>query len=318
MKKIVIIGNDIHAFVAAYIFRKSGFKVVLLDGSENGNGIVHDFIYIRNTPDTLSLVRDLDVLYSIYPVRGGIMLHEKVYPFPRHLRNLDKDYVKRIRYDYFKKTRKIVIENTTKAMVRPIATKTKTAIRSDLRELCEKLTKSIIIVKRKIHKVAKSFVEFGNNGKISFDKLVVACPLWEFKEVADWHIPSVLAMRSHVACVTQKEDVYTKYDYIYTPYTPANCIHFLWNDGERFYVEMSGAFDRLSLESDLNFLFKRGWYLTKVYKDLAGYILPFETSVTWPKNVSPISPFSMWSDCLSFDDTLFEVKRLAKKWISER
>lgn len=314
--KVVVIGSDIHAFVAAYVFRKKGFKVVLLKENEEESAITHDFIYIRNTPDTLSLMKDLEVLYSIYIVRGGIMLHETIFPFPKHFRTLDKEYVKRIRYDYFRKTRKIVVANTAKAMLRPIATKTKTAIRADLSELCKQLTESVIFVKRKITKVTNHFVKIQNCSEIYFDKLVIACPLWELRDVAEWHIPDVLTMRAHVACVIPKGDVYGKYDYIYTPYTPANCVHFLWNDGEKFHAEMSGTYDKLSLESDLNFLFKRGWYLTKVYKDLKGCTLPFEVNVGWPKNVHPVSPLSLWSDCLSFDDTLFEAKRLAREWTS--
>lgn len=314
--RVLVLGEGIYAFAAAYVFKQHGMKVLILNQGENQTEISQDFLYIRNTPETTRMMKGLGILYSTFIVRGGIMLHEEMQPFPQCFKQLDKDYVSRIRYDYFRKTRKIKTTNTVKAMLKPISTKTKTAIRADVFELNQKMSSSTKVIRRKATKITSRYVEVMGGQRIHFDKLVVACPLWEIKEAATWPIPDVLAMRSHVARVTSKTDIYEKFDFFFTPYTPANCIHFVWSDGEFFFTEMSGEFDMLALKSDLNFLFKQGWYISRIYKNLKGYTLPFQADVSWPANIHPVSPYSRWNDQLSFDDTVSEATRLVKEWTS--
>jgi hypothetical protein len=136
------------------------------------------------------------------------------------------------------------------------------------------------------------------------------------RELVSWYIPHGVAMKLNIANVQIRRDKYAAWDYVYTPYTPANAIHRFSPHNSEYAVEINGELDQLALESDLNFLFCEGWYIHSLQRNLKGHLLPLEQNFQWPGNVAPLGRFAQWDSRATVDTVHDEALKIGKRWFS--
>lgn len=319
MKKVIIIGGDIAGLLCAYLFKKYGVEVKVIEPGLLGENFIDgglEFIY--NTQPITTILNELDILYSDYNIHGGILLRDKIEKYPAYFKNkkIKKVEVQRIKSDYFRKTRlvKAIIDNPKKAISDLLeTTRSKRAVRMDNEELVFSLSKNLNIIKATPLSIDDSNV-LTTRGKFKYDFLVFTQPLWVLKDLVDWYVPYSLATKLNTVTVIALGHKYIAYDYILTPYTPSDHIHRFFSYEQGFKMEISGELDYYKLQSDLNFIFKNGWYLKDIKQDLFGFLLPLENKVQWPYKIAPLGRFAKWDQKITLDTTLVEIIELAKKW----
>lgn len=79
-------------------------------------------------------------------------------------------------------------------------------------------------------------------------------------------------------------------------------------------MESNGELDREKLESDLNFIFREGWYIEDLREGLKGHLLDLEKEPEWPDNIAPIGRFAKWDPRATTDVTLEDAEALAQRW----
>jgi hypothetical protein len=131
-----------------------------------------------------------------------------------------------------------------------------------------------------------------------------------------FYVPQACAMKLNIAHVQPKHDKYAKWDFVYTPYTPANYIHRLSPHEGIYTVEANGELDEIKLHSDLHFIFDDGYCVTKVHSGLKGHLLPLEVQPEYPANIAPIGRFARWDSRATVDVVLEDSIALAKRWFS--
>jgi len=322
MKKVVIIGGGISGLVCSWAFSKYNAQVMVLEPNEiGGEFLAGGLKYIHKTEMVESLFNDLNLPWSGFMVKGGILLRGEVEKYPAHLATLSKKDALRIQGDHFRKTRRMEPGDFARnAMNDPASVKPKKAIRCDFSSLIKRLAAGTQIEKMAASKIGDNYVVV-TDGKttkaIDYDYLVVTIPLWAVKRASKWDISDCVAMELNIAIVTPNKDLYSNWDYVYTPYTPSGCIHRLSPDGGDYAVEANGSLDNLALHSDLNFLFNEGWAVKKIRTGLKGHLLPLEYQPSHPRNVALLGRFACWESRMTVDVTLEKSMELAKEWLSE-
>src|SRR5690606_22946505 len=148
-----------------------------------------------------------------------------------------------------------------KAMNDPAATKPRRALRCHFPDMIHALAEYANAYKATLHhiKLKTNELIMSDGKSVPFDKLILTIPLWVIRDVAPFDVPQGMAMRLNLVDVIPVRDRYAKWDYVYTPYTPANQVHRFSPRGRAYSVEVNGEMDRDSLESDLNFIFDEGY-----------------------------------------------------------
>lgn len=315
-KRVVIVGGGISGLLINYVMSKcSDVECTLLEpGPLGGEFLSGGLKYIHRTDEFANMLDELDIVWSDYAVRGGIMLHGNVEHYPRHLQTMDKSRADRIRYDHFKKTRRI--EPGTfgaKAMNDPESDRAK-AIRCDFQELISKLGALANVKASRLDRIEPKFVTSNGGATYWYDYLFLTIPLWVIQSAAYFQVPSAAALRLNICQVEPLKDHYSKWDYVYTPYTPADAIHRISSHEGGYSCEVNGQFDLTSFLSDLSFLFPEGWTIKALKEGLKGHLLPLPSPLALPGNIATIGRFASWDPRSTSDVVLSEAQTAAKNW----
>lgn len=299
MKTVLIIGGGISGLIASYMFRKcKGLDVKVMEPGEPGGEFAAGGLkYIHRTDDMASMLQDVGMVFSNYSARGGILLHGTVLPYPKCLAEMPKERADRIRYDHYRKTRRQEPnEFSARAMNDPEDADASKAIRCDFQGLIKTLALRCDFIKARLAKIEPNFVLTDRGNKHPYDYLILTIPLWVIKRVAYFGdgIPDGHAMSLNLVNILTHRDAYSKWDYVYTPYTPEGVIHRISPLDSGFSCEANGELDDEKLVSDLNFIFPDGWTVASKREGLKGHLLPLAARPNWPTNVMPLGRFAKW------------------------
>lgn len=316
MKRILIVGGGISGLLSNYVLSKlPGVTCQLLEPGKLGGEFTSGGLkYIHRTDAFVSMLDELGVTWSDYSIRGGIMLHGAVEPYPKIFQTLGKDRADRIRYDHYKKTRRQ--EPSTfgaRAMNDPEADKSK-ALRCDFQDLIDKLGTLANVKAARLDRIEQKFITSNGGVTYWYDYLVSTIPLWVLNQAAYFQTPTCAALRLNVVNVDVLEDTYSKWDYVYTPYTPGNAIHRISSHEGGYSCEVNGELDQAAMVSDLNFMFPDGWTIKSLKEGLKGHLLPLSSPLELPPNVAAIGRFAKWDPRATADVVLSDVLEQAKTW----
>ena len=199
----------------------------------------------------------------------------------------------------------------------PASIKPRKALRCDFGELIQELAKGVQVVEEKFISLKKGTVSLSNQHKLPYDQVVFTIPLWAIRGNVPFYVPHGVAMKLNIAAIMPTRDTYAKWDYVYTPYTPANCIHRFSPYLSGYVVEANGEYDELSLHSDLGFIFPDGYHVERIRTGLKGHLIPLQQPPEWPENVAPLGRFAQWDPRATADVVLDNAKELAQKWIGQ-
>lgn len=315
-KRVVIVGGGPSGLVSAHIFRRCGTSVKLLEpGKLGGEFLSGGLRYIHHTEEMERMLDRLEVAFSPYKVSGGIHLKGLVRPYPDHLWSLPQEDAQRIQTDHYRKTRRTLPDDPSTAMNDPARKGPRRALRCDFHEMIEALASGLDIVDRGLKYITPDHIVLSNGQMLEFDFLVVTIPLWLLRDMAPFYIPETVAARLNVAIVKPRVDNYVQWDYVYTPYTPADCIHRFSPSGGGYEVEANGQLDHVGLESDLHFIFPDGFVIENVREGLKGHLLPLDAQPEWPFNIAPIGRFAKWDSRSTMDVALEDAIHLAERWL---
>lgn len=333
MKKLVIIGGGISGLVCAHAFsRTPGFQITIVEPSSlGGEFLAGGLRYIHKTDQMVDLFESLDIAYSKYPIKGGIMISGKVQKHPQYMKEIPAERANRIQLDHYKKTRRSDPGYMTpRSMNEPGASKPRTALRTDFADFINRLQAVLIdrgvkFVQGSLKSVTKTKAWLdkgctaptgGVINSIPYDCMVLTIPLWLIREIADWGIPECMAMKLNIAHVSLTARAYSAWDYVYTPYTPADLIHRFSPDEGGYSAEMNGEFAMADLLSDLNFIFGGTFAIDSVRQGLKGHLLPLpeDTVIEWPDNVAPIGRFAKWDSRSTVDVAYADSIALSERW----
>jgi hypothetical protein len=317
VKRVLIIGGGISGLIASHVFRacRDVDVRVMEPGKPGGEFTAGGLKYIHRTDSMTAMLGDLGMVYSNYGIRGGILLKGKVEPYPKCLQAMPKEQSRRIQYDHYRKTRRQEPgEFSNRAMNDPEAVGERRAIRCDYELLIDTLAREATFIKARLAKVCDNFVLTDRGNKHDFDFLVLTIPLFVIKRLVDFEVPDGHAMRLNLINVEVQRDAYAKWDYVYTPYTPANAIHRVSTMDGGYSCEVTGELDMKSAEDDLGFLFKSGYYTMDVREGLKGHLLPLMYRPEWPANVAPLGRFAKWDPRSTADVVLDDAIAMARHW----
>lgn len=318
MKRVIIVGGGVSGLVCSHAFKKhKGLDVKVLEPSTPGGEFLAGGLkYIHHTEAMTEMFDELDVLHSNYTVQGGILLRGKVQPYPKCFMEMDKGEARRIQADHYRKTRRAEPDDriAKQAMNDPAAAKPRRALRCHFPEMIEQLAAKADIVPVGLVKVEADHILVSGDRKMPYDYLVMTIPLWIIRQCVSFYVPEGMAMKLNVALVIPSQDSYARWDYVYTPYTPADSIHRISPSGEHYSVETNGDLDNTALASDLNFIFKHGWSIESLREGLKGHLLELERQPNWPENIAPLGRFARWDSRATTDVTLDNATELARRW----
>jgi len=321
MKKVLIVGGGVSGLICSYVFKKyRNVNVKIIEAEQvGGEFLAGGLKYIHRTDEMVSMFVDMDLVFSNYTVRGGIMLKETVQPYPACFQNMEKEKAERIQADHYRKTR--LAEpgaHAKKAMNDPASTKPRKALRTDFEVMIRELAKRADVIRGCLQRVERNHVYLASGQVIPYDYLVLTIPLWIIRKCVNWYVPHGVAMRLNVIKVVPKRDKYARWDYVYTPYTPADAVHRFSPQGAGYAVEVNGDLDHSKLQSDLSFIFDEGWYIKNVKEGLKGHLLPLEQETEWPENIAPLGRFAKWDSRSTMDVALRDSVELAERWLNGR
>lgn len=317
MKKVIIVGGGISGLIASYVFSKyRNLDVKLLEpGAPGGEFAAGGLKYIHRTDAVASMLGDLGLVFSNHSIRGGIMLHGQVHPYPKVLSEVGRARAERILYDHYKKTRRQEpSEFSSRAMNDPEGVQAHQALRCDFMELIKRLAERADIVKARLDKIESRFVTTTGGNSYPYDHLVLTIPLWVIKQAAYFHIPEGHAMRLNIVTVEPLRDPYARWDYVYTPYTPADTIHRFSPSGGGYDCEVNGELNKDGLVSDLNFIFADGWAVVSTREGLKGHLLPLPERPDWPEQIAPLGRFAKWDPRSTADVVAEDAREIAENW----
>lgn len=320
MNRVIIAGGGVSGLVLNHVLGKyKSLDVKLLEpGNLGGEFLSGGLKYIHQTDEMEAMFNSMDILYSPYTVQGGIFLKESVCPYPAVFSEMEKDQTARIQADHYRKTRRTEPGDfAKKAMNDPAAVKPRKALKCDFAEMVKKLGARANVIRAALTKVEADTVSLNNGSKLGFDYLVLTIPLWIIRDIVSWDVPIGLAVKLNIAQVKPARDKYAKWDYVYTPYTPADAVHRFSPNGGGYSVEVNGILNQAALKTDLDFIFKDGWAVSAVKEGLKGHLMPLEYEPAWPANVAPLGRFARWDPRMTTDETLAEAMQLAQRWFGE-
>jgi len=319
--RVVLIGGGMSGLIASYVFRRLQAEVLVIEsGALGGEFLAGGLKYIHHTIGMINLFDELGVVYSDYAISGGIMLRGGVHPYPKYLHSLPGSEAARIRADHYRKTRRTEAdaESAATAMNDPAAAKPRKAIRAHFPEVITKLAGGLMVMKTAVTGIRGGALQTASGVSVPYDYCVVTIPLWAVRRMADFYVPEGVAMKLNVIQVHPLRDRYVQWDYVYTPYTPADAVHRFSPSGSGYSVEINGQLDVPRMHSDLNFIFQDGWAIDQVTEGLKGHLLPLEVEPEWPNNIAPLGRFATWNSRSTMDVVLEDAIDLAERWFDVR
>jgi len=320
MSKVVIVGAGVSGLVANYVFRMYGVNPTVLEpGTPGGEFPFGGLKYIHCTTEMEDMFDDLNLPWSDYNISGGILLRGHVKPYPRCFEGMAPEEAARIQADHYRKTRRMEPGVFgSKSMNDPAAKPTRRAIRCDFSDMISRLAARANIVKESMDRIVSRGNHILTTGgkRIKYDQLIVTIPLWAIRGNADFYVPQGMAMALNIAQVDPMRDRYSRWDYVYTPYTPGNAIHRFSPSGSGYSVEVNGNWDdqiRPVLD-DLAFIFDGSFVVRTIKKGLKGHLLDLQEKPAWPDNVTPLGRFAQWDPRATTDTTCATAHKLARQW----
>jgi hypothetical protein len=318
----IIIGNNIEALFASYVLAEHGEKSVIFEDGNIGEDFLYDGIkYLFKNDKITEMLYDLDIPYSEYMMKGGILLRDVIYNYPQILDNLSMVEIRRIQYDHFRKTRKTCPGSFGRTLMNdPGMIKTiRCTIKCDFDQLISSLVNDSCIIKHNVKKIhsKSSCIELEHCNFVKYKRLIVTEPLWNMKEKSDFYIPVAMAMSLNLVHVIPfSSSNFSKWDYVYTTYTPGDAIYRISSTSIGCVVEANGDWEdiKYNVLSDLAFLFPEGFHIEKQTTKLNGYPLDSQEKIEWPDNVFPLGKFAQWNSSLSLSNTLLQMYKYAKEW----
>jgi hypothetical protein len=334
MKKVLIVGGGIAGLIANWVFKQHrAVDVSILEpGKVGGDFLAGGLRYIHATDEMKAMLTDNRITFTNYQVNGGILLKGAVEPYPSFLKTMDREKAERIQFDHYRKTRRTEPsgEDALRSMNDPESVGSRHALRADAGGLLRALESQANVkcdgaVAVNSLNSTTGYSVLGTSGIAhSFDYLIFTIPLWAIRKMVPWELPEALALKLNIVNVDVTRDPLSKWDYVYTPYTPEGLIHRISPRDGGWTAEFNGQWieegdeTSLKLTSDLNFLFPNGWALNAVRRGLNGHLLPLEFETKWPKNVRPIGRFAEWNSRATADAVLSNCWKLATEWGFER
>jgi hypothetical protein len=304
--------------VTNYVFKQySGVDVVVMEPGELGGDFLKGGLkYIHRTDEMVALMGDLKLVFSNYSIRGGILLKGDVQPYPKALEEMPRDQARRIQFDHYRKTRRQ--EPTAfaeRSMNDPENVAAKRAIRCDFGAFIQGLAGQAKVVRGRLARIEPERVITMNGNSHDYDYLVLTIPLWVIRQVSYFPLPEAHAMSLNLIRLKPRGDPFAKWDYVYTPYTPADAIHRVSHNGEGVYTcEMNGVYDPIASGSDLNFIFKDGYEPLHCINGLNGHLLPLTERPEYPDNVVALGRFAKWDPRSTLDVVLDDARACAEGW----
>jgi hypothetical protein len=320
MKRVIVAGGGVSGLIFNHVARKyRDVDVKILEpGTVGGEFLSGGLKYIHRTDEMTSMFNELDLPYSNYIVQGGILLRGAVRPYPMCLQDMPKELSERIQADHYRKTRRVEPGGEArKAMNDPASTKPRKALRCDFNDMVKTLAARANIVKAPLARVGENTAKLATGPTLPFDYLVLTIPMWTIRDIVTFPVPTGMAIKLNVAVVQPSGDRYARWDYVYTPYTPAKYIHRFSPQGGGYAVEANGELVQSKLAEDLQFIFGNGWRVSSVKEGLKGHLLPLEFEPIWPANIAPLGRFAKWDPRATTDETLSNSMELAKRWFGE-
>lgn len=319
--QLAIVGGGISGLVASYVAAEHGIKSVVLEPNALGGDFLKGGLkYIHRTDRIIEVFDDLDITWSDYAVRGGILLRGAVHPYPRCFRDMAKDEAERIQTDHFRKTRRSEPGKFgSKSMNDPAAARASSrAVRCDFNQLIAALAAGANVLKRGVAQISsvESRLLLDDASWLEYDRLIVTIPLWVTREMCDFYVPHGMAMALNIVQVSAHRDPFSRWDYVYTPYTPANAVHRLSPREGGYSVEANGDWNAVSVDvmDDLGFLFPSGYAIEHIVKGVKGHLLELQEQPAWPANVHPLGRFARWDPRATTDTTLDDAFSLISGW----
>jgi hypothetical protein len=317
--KIAIIGNDIHALLAAYMAKKRGHSIILFG----------ELPFNTRAPYTIfdskrfgQILTELGINFSSYRIKSGILLRNHIHPFPHALRFFGKDVGSTIRADLYSKTRLVRCETKPSKLSLDLElASTKIALRFEWVEFLERLNDGLSTSRKRMVELKSHSVICDDGSVEAFDLCLVTSPLWRCQDFVEWPLPHACAVALNTAVVDSNSDQEVKeqlsgWDYVWTPYTPDATVHRVYQVDGEYHVQFSGSWlegqERPALIGDLNFLFPAGWAPTGSFRGEAGFLCPLSEKPIWPKSVLPLGRLAQWDAKATISNTVEELSKVLR------
>lgn len=297
--------------VARAVQHAKGKRVVLIERERPGGQFSRGSPkFLVATPDVTRLLHEFGVTFSTFLVVRGILLRGKVHTYPRALINNPSS--QRIQRDYWSKSRRVMPDDPTVRLMDDATTHCpKSLVRCDEEELVARLARGLHIERADVTCLTRDRL-YTTAGDLGFWRMVTTVPLWELEPVARFHVPVAVATKMLVASVVPYRDRYSRWDLVYTPYTPTNTVHRMVSFEEGYAVEASGDPTLDDLHGDLQFLFPEGYYVKRITSELNGELVPMLEKPDWPHGVIPAGRYSQWVPDFRFHDSVARAKEVLR------
>lgn len=316
--KICIVGNDAHAIVAAWLAKRGGHSVYL--HHTQAPNLRRPYV-IDETSALKKTLEQLGIAYSTYRINSGILLQGEVQPYPRVFRQLGKLRTQVIRTALWAKTRLINATPYPWQSVDYDSSATKTGVQYEWAEFIEEIygTRSVAISSS--FAIRSDRIVYSNGAQLPFDLCLVTLPLWTCQDLVEWHLPHASAVALNTAIIDANQvpgerDLMAGWDSVWTPYTPDNVVHRVFQIGDEYHVQFSGHWQEgevyPALLGDLNYLFPSGWAPTGAHRGDPGYLCPLSEKALWPKTVVPLGRLAKWDSRATFAQTIDEVSKILR------
>lgn len=313
--RVGIIGGDVPGLVAACVLKERGCRVTVFEPDGVGQSYaLPTFKYLERTSEVLGLLQRLELPHGEYPIQGGILINGQVVGCRKHLLS-DVERAKRIHFQHYRKTRLVMPTSfNVKSIDDPEVGAMRHAVSCDYFELVRVLAQGVKVLRQRVLYADPRRIET-KDGVYPFDRIMVCAPLWTMQNVFPGvDIPDAMAVKLHVLQVDSVKDRYLKWDFVYTPYTPGQMIHRLYNNNDGYACQFSGELDEDRLQSDLHFLFPDGWSAEDEPITIPGYMLPLAEPVEWTSGIMPVGKYARWDNKATVTTTIQDVNRMARLW----
>lgn len=286
--RVCISGGDITGLIAAYVCRARGHSVVLVErGSVLGqSALLPTHKYLERTPEVLTLLDGLGVVYAEYTLATGLLQGASVVECPRRVSEA-------VHHAHWRKTRLTAMPTGAVGLSDPEVTSRRYGVSFDWRDFVKRLSTGLQVAR-------------DAGGLLSMADLVLeTVPLWESRLVKH---EGAMAVALNMLPVRASRDRYLRWDIVYTPHTPGNAIHRLYHGEESGYVcEFSGVISEDSVTSDLNYLFPEGWHVDGPMATTTGKLVELQERPVWNPKVRPVGRVARWDEGVTMTRVIRDV-----------
>ena len=179
----LIIGGGVSGLISSWAFKRvspSTRTLVLEPGLPGGEFTSGGLKYIHKTDAMVEMFDELELPYSTYAVRGGILLCGEVRPYPQCFSEMSKAKGERVRQDHYAKTRRTSPDSfAAKAMNDPAALGPRRALKCNFDDMVDALVSAadILPTAAKVMATDRNMVVCEDQTTISYKHLIVTIPV---------------------------------------------------------------------------------------------------------------------------------------------